>query len=188
MLIAQTKFDAKSSVTRRRALEFLGGAFTPGITLGNLPQQSEALTGSLQYGLIDALEEHGQWATGRSWADDIHRSMRASVTAVARGTASGNDGAATATGLALQRLVSSARPPDGAVVVVYGRPGALRLRDAHSAYQMVRSSLRPDAYCAYSPLFEDGPDDRITAEVTLGWHILGLFGQQLRQGQVGTTV
>jgi hypothetical protein len=188
MLTAQTKFDAKSSVTRRRALEFLGAAFTPGITLGDLPQQSEALTGALQYGLIDALEEHSQWATGRSWADDIHRSMRASVTVLARGTASGNDGAAAATGLALQRLVLSAHPPDGAVVVVYGRPGALRLRDAHSAYQMVRSNLRPDAYCAYSPLLEEVPDDRITAEVTLGWRSLGPFGRQLRQGQVGATV
>lgn len=131
MLIAQTKFDSKNSVTRRRALEFLGGTFTAGITLRNPPQQSEALTSSLQYGLIDALEEHGQWAKGLSWADDIHQSMGAEVRVVARETASGHDSAATATGMALQRLVLSEHPSDGAVVVVYGKPGVLRLRDAH---------------------------------------------------------
>jgi hypothetical protein len=56
------------------------GTFTPGITLGNLPQHNEALASSRQYGLIDALEKHGQWAMGLSWADNIHQSMRAKVT------------------------------------------------------------------------------------------------------------
>jgi hypothetical protein len=163
--------DSKRSVTRRRALEFLGGTFTTGITLGNLPQHNEALASSRQYGLIDALEKHGQWAMGLSWADNIHQSMGAKVRMVARETASDHVSAAAVMVLALQRLILSEHPPDGAVVVVYGRPGTLRLRDAHSAYQMVRHSLRPDSYCAYSPLFEERPDDRITAEVTLGWRI-----------------
>ena len=163
--------DSKLTVTRRRALVLLAGALTTRATLGNPPWQNEALATSLKHGLIDALEEHGQWATGLSWADDIHKSMGAKVTVVARETTSGNDSAATATELALQRLILRRHPPDGAVVVVCGRPGVLRLRDAHGAYQMARSSLPPDAYCAYSPLFEEGPDDNMTAKVTLGWRV-----------------
>lgn len=166
----ENEFGAKISVTRRGALVLLSGALMTHATLGN-PRQNEALATSLNYGLMDALEEHGQWAAGLSWADDIHQSMGAKVTVVARGTALGHDSAATATGLALQRLDLSGHPPDGAVVVVYGKPGVLRLRDAHSAYQMVRSSLRSGAYCAYSPLFEERPDAHMTAEVTLGWHV-----------------
>lgn len=157
--------------TRRRALEFLGGTLAPCIALGNPPPPSEALFSSLPCRLIDALEERGQWATGLSWANDIHQSMGAKVTVVARGTASGHDSAAAATELALQRLILNEPPPDGAVVVVYGRPGELRLRDVHGAYQVVRKSIQPGAYCAYSPLFEEGPDDHVLAEVTLGWRI-----------------
>ncbi len=166
----ENEFGAKISVTRRRALVLLAGALMTHATLGN-PRQNGVLATSLNYGLMDALEEHGQWAADLSWADDIHQSIGAKVTVVARGIASGNDSAATATGLALQGLIQSEYPPDGAVVVVYGRPGVLRLRDAHSAYRMVRSSLRPGAYCAYSPLFEERLGDHITAEVTLGWRI-----------------
>lgn len=161
----------KNSITRRCALGFLGGTLTPAIALASSPRQNQALTSFRQYWLIDALEEHGQWATGPSWARDIHQSMGANVTVVARGAASGNDSAATATKLALQGLVSSQLPPDGAVVVVYGRPGAVRLRDAHCAYRIVRSGLRPDDYCAYSPLFDRASDDHMTVVVTLGWRI-----------------
>jgi hypothetical protein len=171
MLTAQTKFDSERFITRRRVLASLAGAFRARIALGNLPQQNEPLTSSLQYGLIDALDEHGQWAAGPSWAKDIHQSMGADVTVFARATMSGDDSVATATGFALQRLVLSEHRPDGAIVVVCGRPGALRLRDAYSAYRMVRSNLRPDAYCAYSPLSVERQDDHITAEVTLGWRI-----------------
>lgn len=160
---------SKKSVTRRRALGFIGATLTTGITPGNPPQQSETLATFLNYGLIDALEEHGQWAAGLNWARGIHQSIGANVTLVARASASGQGNAKIATRLALQRLVVSEYPPDGAVVVVYGRPGVLQLRDAHSAYRMIRSSLRPGAYCAYSPLFDEGPGDQITAEVTLGW-------------------
>lgn len=160
-----------TSVTRRRAIKFLAGTLTTSIAQGNPLSRTKALTSAPPYGLIDALEEHGQWATCFTWAEDVHRSMGAEVRVVARKTVLDIDSAATALGLALQRLILSDFPPDGAVVVIYGNPGVLRLRDAHSAYQMVRSSLRPDAYCAYSPFFEKRAENHITAEVTLGWRI-----------------
>ena len=168
MLTEQTKTNSGRFVTRRRAIEFLGGSLTTSIALGDPPQHGEVATSPRQYALIDALEKHGQWLAFLSWADDIHQSMGAKVWAIARGTASGFDCAATATRVALQRLDLSEHPPDGAVVVVYGRPGVLRMRDVHRAYQIVRSNLPPDAYCAYSPFFREAPE-HTTVEVTLGW-------------------
>lgn len=155
----------KMFITRRRALALLPGAFTPHFAWSNPSPPNR------EYGLLDALEEHGQWALGFSWADDIHRSMGAGLTARAQATASSNDGAAIAAGRALQQLFTlSSHPPDGAVVVVHGRSGILRMRDVHGAYRLVRGSLPSNAYCAYSPLPGECTDNCITTEISLGWN------------------
>lgn len=99
-------------VTRRRALRVIGGAIASLPVLSNSPQ----LDGSLQYALIDALEEHGQWADSFFWSGDIHKSMGAEVTVFARGVASGADSAAVATMRALVKLETHKHPSAGAVV------------------------------------------------------------------------
>lgn len=164
-VIAHGSMNSKSLTTRRRALEVFGGVIASLPMLSHPPQKD----GTLQYALIDALEEHGQWADNFFWSGDIHKSMGAEVTVFARGVASGEDGAAVATMRALLKLEAHEHPPVGAVVVLSGAPGVLRLSDARVAYRMVRSGLPSAAYCAYSPLYDECAEDRITAEIAVGW-------------------
>jgi hypothetical protein len=156
-------------VSRRSLLKRLGAILAPGTVL-DYAQTPTVVTPSRRYGMMDAMEEHGQWASSPLWAQDIHKAMGAQVTALAVGTASGIDRAEIATELALQQVELVANPPDGAVVIVCCAPGPQTFRETYHAYLHVRDRLPLDAYCVYSPLASDMSPDKVTVNVALGWY------------------
>jgi len=127
------------------------------------------MEGPSAHGLMDAFDEHGQWASSHGWARDIHQTMGAKLLRFVRHTARGPDAACVATERALQGVDLLASPPTGAVVIVCSAEGAENLRRAYDAYRLVRDQLPLDSYCAYSPLLADIPPGEATVNVAFGW-------------------
>lgn len=119
--------------------------------------------------LLEALEQHGQWACDGTWASAIHRSMGALFTVAGTKEVSGTDFAEAATDLISRMVTIRGRAPDGATVVVTGPHGALGVRDAHDARQAVLRHFPLIPYCACSPRFECEGQEVLTVEVALGW-------------------
>lgn len=164
-----TSLNNQALLTRRDLLKKLPLAMVAVNSTGERRARGVRVPDPSDYGLMDALEEHGQWASSVLWAYDIHRTMGGRVVRLLRQFARGPDAIPPATSLAMQRFHPCSKPPSGAVVIVCSAPGPQHIRCAHTAYTLVRDHLPLNAYCAYSPLVLDLAFSEVVVLVALAW-------------------